>query len=89
MMTRTGTRLVAAAAMTLIGTAAMASGYKTANSNVTEAEVLAAQKAWGQALVQISTDFEKGGINKARTTAGAILDAAYGYNVSAVLRPLP
>lgn len=84
-MTRTATRIAAAAAMTLFGSAAMASGHVTANTNVTETEVLAAQKAWGKALVQISTDFEKGGINKARSTAGAILDAAYGYNLGPVL----
>jgi hypothetical protein len=55
------------------------------NSNVTEAEVLAAQKAWGNALVQISSDFRSGGIERARATASAILDAAYGYNLGPVL----
>ncbi|MFN4328794.1 MAG: phosphoribosyl-AMP cyclohydrolase [Limnobacter sp.] len=55
------------------------------SSNITEAEVLAAQQAWGKALVQISRDFEAGGLNKARETANAVLDAAYGYNMGPVL----
>lgn len=55
------------------------------NSNVTEAEVEAAQKAWGAALIQISTDYKNGGIEKAKATANAVLDAAYGYNLGPVL----
>lgn len=52
---------------------------------IREAEVLAAQRAWGEALVRISTDFETGGIAKARATAEAVLDAAYGYQFGPVL----
>lgn len=59
--------------------------YRMYNANITEAEVLAAQKAWGKALIQISDDFTKSGIAKARATAGAIIDAAYGYNMGPVL----
>lgn len=55
------------------------------NSNITEAEVEAAQKAWGAALIQISADYKEGGIEKAKATADAVLDAAYGYNMGAVL----
>lgn len=55
------------------------------STNITEADVLAAQQAWGRALVQISTDFEQGGHAKAKATAEAVLDAAYGYNMGAVL----
>jgi hypothetical protein len=55
------------------------------NTNITEAEVLAAQKAWGDALVQISNDFASGGVKKATATANAVLDAAYGYNMGPVL----
>jgi hypothetical protein len=55
------------------------------NANITEAEVLAAQKAWGDALVQISTDFEKGGLPRAKATAEAVIDAAYGYQWGPVL----
>lgn len=55
------------------------------NANITEAEVMAAQKAWGEALVKISDDFASGGIAKAKATATAVLDAAYGYNMGPVL----
>ena len=55
------------------------------STNITEADVLAAQQAWGRALVQIATDFEQGGHAKAKATAEAVLDAAYGYNMGAVL----
>jgi len=60
-------------------------GQNVVNSNVTEAEVQAAQEAWGKALIQISKDFESGGIEKATQTANAVLDAAYGYNMGIVL----
>lgn len=56
-----------------------------ANFSVTEAEVVAAQKAWGAALVQISKDYEEGGLQKAKATASAVLDAAYGYSSGPVL----
>ncbi|MDN3545481.1 hypothetical protein QWZ02_13590 [Kinneretia asaccharophila] len=55
------------------------------NSNITLVEVRAAQKAWGDALVKISDDFQSGGLAKAKTTANAVLDAAYGYNLGPVL----
>lgn len=53
--------------------------------NISEAEVLASQRAWGEALVQISKDYEAGGIKKATATANAVLDAAYGYDMGPVL----
>mgnify|MGYP006203201117 CR=1 FL=1 len=55
------------------------------SSNITEAEVLKAQKMWGDAVVQIAKDFESGGLNKAKTTAQAALDAAYAYDMGPVL----
>lgn len=55
------------------------------SNNISTADVLAAQAAWGKALVQISTDYEQGGFAKAKATAEAVLDAAYGYNMGAVL----
>lgn len=54
-------------------------------SQITESEVLAAQQAWGKALVQIATDYEAGGIDAAKATAEAVLDSAYGYNLGPVL----
>ncbi|WP_119155632.1 hypothetical protein [Caldimonas tepidiphila] len=56
-----------------------------ANSNITEAEVLAAQKAWGDALVKIALDYEAGGFARAKATAEAVIDAAYGYQAGPVL----
>jgi hypothetical protein len=55
------------------------------NTNITETEIEAAQKAWGAALIQISTDYKDGGLEKAKATANAVLDAAYGYNLGPVL----
>jgi len=52
---------------------------------ITEAQVLAAQKAWGRALVQISSDFASGGLARATATASAVIDAAYGYQMGPVL----
>lgn len=60
-------------------------GSNIVNRNVTEAEVEAAQKAWGNALIQISKDFEAKGIRAATKTANNVLDAAYGYNLGTVL----
>lgn len=55
------------------------------NASITESEVLSAQRAWGEALVRISKDYEAGGLNKAKATAEAVLDAAYGYQYGPVL----
>ena len=74
------------AASVLASSMAMAKGpVAIYNANITEAEVMAAQKAWGDALIKISDDFASGGIVKAKATASAVLDAAYGYNMGPVL----
>jgi hypothetical protein len=67
-----------------IATAAQSAASTTAIV-VTQADIAAAQRAWGNALVQISTDFEAGGLPRAKATAGAVLDGAYGYNLGPVL----
>ena len=81
--------LVIGASMAIASvTATQAMAQTTArvyNANITEAEVLAAQKAWGNALIQISDEYTKSGFEKARNTAAAIIDAAYGYNMGPVL----
>lgn len=69
----------------LVPAVASAKDVPVANSNITEAEVEAAQKAWGAALIKISSDFKDGGIAKAKSTAEAVLDGAYGYNMGPVL----
>ena len=60
-------------------------GKTVVNKNITEAEVQAAQEAWGKALIQIGQDFDSKGLRKATSTANAVLDAAYGYNMGPVL----
>lgn len=81
--------MLALAALSLTAGAAYApyAAAKPAMANyaISETEVLAAQKAWGDALVQISKDFESGGREKATATASAVLDAAYGYKHGPVL----
>jgi hypothetical protein len=53
---------------------------------ITEPEVLDAQKAWGDGLVAISRAYENGGgIDRARPVAIAVIDKAYGYNLGPVL----
>ena len=75
------TTVTAAVLMGLSGAVMAKNTVPVVSTNVTEAEVLAAQQAWGNALVQIAQDFEKGGFDKAKQTANAVLDAAYGYNM--------
>lgn len=70
----------------LLGGNALAQGATPIyTANITEAEVLAAQKGWGEALIQISNDYTSSGYAKAKATATAVLDAAYGYNMGPVL----
>jgi len=82
--------LALAAGLGLSNTA-LASNAKAApagtvvSDNVTEADVLAAQRIWGDALVKISTDYDAHGFAKAKATAEGALDAAYGYQLGAVL----
>ena len=63
----------------------VALAYSAPDKALTEEEVLAAQKAWGAALIQISQDYAEGGLEKATATASAVLDQAYGYNLGPVL----
>ena len=69
--------------------AALASQAATAayadRNKLTAAEVLAAHQAWGEALIQISQDYSTGGIERARATAEATLNAAYAFNHGTVL----
>ncbi|MBY6014999.1 hypothetical protein KUV75_08785 [Qipengyuania gaetbuli] len=52
---------------------------------ITEAEVVAAQQAWGNALVAIATEYDTKGHAAAKKLAGEIIDSAYGYNLGPVL----
>jgi hypothetical protein len=55
------------------------------NRAISETEVLAAQKAWGEALVAISSTYETKGLPTAKALAGKVIDAAYGYQFGPVL----
>ncbi len=72
-----------ATAHTAPAAASLAAAAET--REISRDEVLAAQQAWGAALVQIATDYEKGGIDAAKATAKAVLNTAYGYNLGPVL----
>lgn len=55
------------------------------NTTISESEVLAAQQAWGDALVAISTTYEKSGQPAAKALAEKVIDTAYGYQLGSVL----
>jgi hypothetical protein len=74
-----------ASALLALSGAALAFQPTVVNTNITEADVRAIQEGWGKALIQISDDFASGGLTKAKATAGAVLDGAYGYNMGVVL----
>lgn len=84
-VSRTLLCLVLWSPLALASPSAGAGKAKVANFSLTEAEVLAAQQAWGQALVSISSTHEKQGQRAAKKLAGDVLDKAYGYNMGPVL----
>ena len=55
------------------------------NKSIAESEVLAAQKAWGEALVAISSTYDMKGLKDAKALAGQVIDEAYGYQLGPVL----
>lgn len=75
----------AGALVAAMATAPAAFAGSTYTGALTEAEVLAAQKAWGDALVAIAREHETGGHAKAKALASQVLDKAYGYNLGPVL----
>jgi hypothetical protein len=72
-------------AQTAAVSAATAEAATETTRDITKEDVLAAQQAWGTALVKIATDYEAGGIDAAKATAESVLDSAYGYNLGPVL----
>ncbi len=52
---------------------------------ITTAEVEAAQRAWGDALVAIATEHDNKGQAAAKRLAETVIDTAYGYNMGPVL----
>jgi hypothetical protein len=55
------------------------------NRTISESEVLAAQKAWGEGLVAISTTYDTKGQAAAKALAEKVIDEAYGYQFGVVL----
>jgi hypothetical protein len=51
----------------------------SSSSLITEAEVLAAHKAWGEGLVTIAKTYEERGYDEAKKVAQSVLNVAYGY----------
>lgn len=78
---------VGAAALTALTLAALPAhaAPKVVSQAITEAEVKAAQQAWCKALVDIGAAHAKGGQAEAKALAEKVLDAAYGYQMGAVL----
>lgn len=74
---------LAVAALVLAGTAMAKTPI--VNTSISEAEVLVAQKGWGDALVAISDTYEKSGQPAAKVLAEKVIDSAYGYNLGPVL----
>lgn len=79
---------IAAVALLAVAAPAGADATKKAlvvNQAITEQEVIAAQNAWCNALVDISKTHEAEGQAAAKALAEKIIDAAYGYQMGAVL----
>jgi hypothetical protein len=78
-------QFAAAAILAAAMPAAAAAQTTVVNKGVTESEVLAAQKAWCGALVDISSTHASKGQAAAKALAEKVIDAAYGYQMGAVL----
>lgn len=69
----------AAAAPVVVAPSSAAPQPMTMNTNITEAQVLQAQRTWCEALLSISRAYRSGGVNQARAAASKVIDGAYGY----------
>jgi len=56
-----------------------------ATQMIAEADVIAAQTAWGEALVKIARAHDEQGVDAARQIAADVLDSAYAYQFGPVL----
>jgi hypothetical protein len=65
--------------------ASAAPASQAATADIPREQVLAAQKAWGDALVKIATTHDTQGAAAARRVAEEVIDTAYGYNLGPVL----
>lgn len=76
--------MISSLAFALVAGHASAQGV-VVNQAITEQEVVVAQQGWCKALVDISTVYEKEGQAAAKNLAEKVIDAAYGYQMGAVL----
>jgi hypothetical protein len=74
-----------AASLAVWGLTGAAQATTVVNQAITEAEVRNAQAAWCKALVDISTTGATQGPAAAKALAEKVIDAAYGYQMGAVL----
>jgi hypothetical protein len=74
-----------AATLAVWGLSGAAQATTVVNQAITEAEVRNAQTAWCKALVDISTTGATQGQAAAKALAEKVIDAAYGYQMGAVL----
>lgn len=76
-----------ATALAVLSGPALADNHKPNifTSNITEDEVFAAQKAWCNALIEISAANMKDGQAAAKKVAEKVLDSAYAYDNGGVL----
>ena len=81
----TSSKIAAAAVFALAISGAALANTPVVNKGISESEVVAAQKAWGDALVAISTSYEKEGLTAAKSLAEKVIDSAYGYQFGPVL----
>jgi hypothetical protein len=80
-----GMALATGPALAQDGAATAAIAATAIYAPITAAEVESAQKAWGEALVAISTEYDTKGHAAAKRLAEQVLDAAYAYNMGPVL----
>lgn len=77
--------LAAPAGANTANTATTTTATMATYAPITEAEVLAAQQAWGNALVAIATEHDRKGHAAAKRLAEQVVDSAYGYSMGPVL----
>jgi len=77
--------ILAAAFLAMAVSTGPAAAQTVVNQAITEREVVAAQRAWCDALVSISTTHATQGQPAAKALAERVIDAAYGYQMGAVL----
>lgn len=77
--------LLAIAALAATGLAHAQAQVSVVNQSISAPEVTAAQQAWCKALTDISATHDSSGQPAAKALAEKVIDAAYGYQMGAVL----